>query len=97
MCFFREAQDPGRRDEARRRLRGLIASHPERPWLLLVLGYVEMLSDPRSAEDSYRRAALAFRKLGDAEGEVMAGINLRNVLGVLGRTEEAHTWVERVG
>lgn len=97
MCFFREAQDPGRRDEARRRLRGLIASHPERPWLLLVLGYVEMLSDPRSAEDSYRRAALAFRKRGDAEGEVMAGINLRNVLGVLGRTEEAHTWVERVG
>ncbi|RKH11513.1 CHAT domain-containing protein, partial [Corallococcus sp. CA047B] len=97
MCFFREAQDPARRDEARRRLGGLIASHPDRPWLTLVLGHVEMLSEPRLAEASYRRAALAFRRLGDAEGEVMAGINLRNVLGLLGQTEEAHVWVLRVG
>ncbi|WP_233582523.1 CHAT domain-containing protein [Corallococcus sp. CA053C] len=97
MCFFREAQAPARRDEAGRRLRGLIERYPERPWLMLVLGHVEMLSAPRLAEVSYRRAALAFRRLGDAEGEVLAGINLRNVLGVLGRTQEAHTWVERVG
>ncbi|MCY1036711.1 CHAT domain-containing protein [Corallococcus sp. BB11-1] len=97
MCFFREAQAPERRDEARRRLRGLIARHPERPWLLLVLGHVEMLSEPRLAEVSYRQAALAFRSQGDAEGEVLAGINLRNVLVLQGRTEEAHVWVLRVG
>ncbi|ADO75500.1 conserved uncharacterized protein [Stigmatella aurantiaca DW4/3-1] len=97
MCFFREAQAPARREEARRRLRGLLASYPDRPWLMLVLGHLEMLSEPRLAEASYRSAALAFRRLEDAEGEVMAGINLRNVLGVLGRTEEAHTWVQRVG
>ena len=96
MCFFREGQAPAHRDEAGRRLRGLIQRYPDRPWLMHVLGLVEMLSAPRQAEESYRRAALAFREQGDAEGEVMAGINLRNVLGVLGRTEEAHAWVERV-
>ena len=97
MCFFRNAQGLEGRDEARRRLQGLIASHPDRPWLTLVLGHVELLSEPRLAETSYRHAALAFRRLGDAEGEVLAGINLRSVLGMLGRTEEAHQWVLRVG
>ncbi|RYZ44244.1 MAG: CHAT domain-containing protein [Myxococcaceae bacterium] len=97
MCFFREAQGLEGRDEARRRLQGLIARHPDRPWLTLVLGHLELLSEPRQAEASYRHAALAFRRLGDAEGEVMAGLNLRSVLGMLGQTEEAHQWVLRVG
>ncbi|WP_375742585.1 CHAT domain-containing protein [Corallococcus interemptor] len=97
MCFYRSAQGPAGRDEARRRLQGLIARHPDRPWLTLVLGHVELLSEPVLAEASYRRAALAFRDLGDAEGEVMAGINLRSVLGMRGQTEEAHQWVLRVG
>ncbi|RKG63663.1 CHAT domain-containing protein, partial [Corallococcus sp. CA054B] len=97
MCFFRNAQGLAGRDEARRRLQGLIARHPERPWLTLVLGHMELLSEPVLAEASYRRAALAFRDLGDAEGEVMAGINLRSVLGMRGQTEEAHQWVLRVG
>ncbi|RKG84965.1 CHAT domain-containing protein, partial [Corallococcus sp. CA049B] len=97
MCFYRSAQGLAGRDEARRRLQGLIARHPDRPWLTLVLGHVELLSEPVLAEASYRRAALAFRDLGDAEGEVMAGINLRSVLGMRGQTEEAHQWVLRVG
>ncbi|RKG92668.1 CHAT domain-containing protein [Corallococcus terminator] len=97
MCFFREAQGLEGRDEARRRLQGLIERHPDRPWLTLVLGHLELLSEPRQAEASYRHAALAFRRRGDAEGEVMAGINLRSVLGMLGRAEEAHQWVLRVG
>ncbi|WP_407921764.1 CHAT domain-containing protein, partial [Corallococcus sp. AB049A] len=97
MCFFRNAQGLPGRDEARRRLQGLIARHPDRPWLTLVLGHMELLSEPALAEASYRRAALAFREQGDAEGEVMAGINLRSVLGMRGQTEEAHQWVLRVG
>ncbi|NOJ95844.1 CHAT domain-containing protein, partial [Corallococcus coralloides] len=97
MCFYRSAQGLAGRDEARRRLQGLIASHPDRPWLTLVLGHMELMSEPALAEASYRRAALAFRRLGDAEGEVMAGINLRSVLGMRGQTEEAHQWVLRVG
>ncbi|QAT89031.1 hypothetical protein EJ065_7509 [Corallococcus coralloides] len=97
MCFYRSAQGLAGRDEARRRLQGLIARHPDRPWLTLVLGHMELMSEPALAEASYRRAALAFRRLGDAEGEVMAGINLRSVLGMRGQTEEAHQWVLRVG
>ncbi|MCY1040740.1 CHAT domain-containing protein [Corallococcus sp. bb12-1] len=97
MCFFRDAQGQQGRDEARRRLQALIASHPDRPWLALALGHMELMAEPRLAEASYRHAALAFRRLGDAEGEVLAGINLRSVLGMLGRTEEAHEWVLRVG
>ncbi|RKH88681.1 CHAT domain-containing protein [Corallococcus sp. AB045] len=97
MCFFRNAQGLPGRDEARRRLQGLIARHPDRPWLTLVLGHMELLSEPALAEASYLRAALAFREQGDAEGEVLAGINLRSVLGMRGRTEEAHQWVLRVG
>ncbi|WAS86790.1 MULTISPECIES: CHAT domain-containing protein [unclassified Corallococcus] len=97
MCFFRSAQGQEARDEARRRLQALIARHPERPWLMLVLGHMELPSDPALAEVSYRRAALAFRSQGDAEGEVMAGINVRNALGLRGQTEEAHQWVLRVG
>ncbi|RKH54160.1 CHAT domain-containing protein, partial [Corallococcus aberystwythensis] len=97
MCFFRNAQGLQGRDEARRRLQGLIARHPDRPWLTLVLGHTELLSEPALAEASYRRAALAFRSQGDAEGEVLAGINLRSVLGMRGQTEEAHQWVLRVG
>ncbi|WP_347402554.1 CHAT domain-containing protein [Corallococcus macrosporus] len=97
MCFFRNAQGKEARDEARRRLQGLIARHPGRPWLTLVLGHMELPSDPALAEASYRRAALAFRSQGDAEGEVLAGINLRNALGIRGQTEEAHQWVLRVG
>ncbi|NOK23393.1 CHAT domain-containing protein, partial [Corallococcus carmarthensis] len=97
MCFFRSARGLDGRDEARRRLQGLIARHPDRPWLTLVLGHMELMSEPTLAEASYRRAALAFRRLGDAEGEVLAGINLRSVLGMRGQTEEAHQWVLRVG
>ncbi|NOK36395.1 CHAT domain-containing protein, partial [Corallococcus exercitus] len=95
MCFFRDAQGLQGRDEARRRVQGLIARHPDRPWLTLVLGHLELLSEPALAEASYRRAALAFRSQGDAEGEVLAGINLRSVLGMRGQTEEAHQWVLR--
>ncbi|NPC53138.1 CHAT domain-containing protein, partial [Corallococcus exiguus] len=97
MCFFRNAQGLEARDEARRRLQGLIARHPDRPWLTLVLGHMELPSEPALAEASYRRAALAFRSQGDAEGEVLAGINLRNALGMRGQKEEAHQWVLRVG
>ncbi|WP_368738557.1 CHAT domain-containing protein, partial [Corallococcus exiguus] len=97
MCFFRNAQGLQGRDEARRRLQGLIARHPDRPWLTLVLGHMELLSEPALAEASYLRAALAFRSQGNAEGEVLAGINLRSVLGMRGQTEEAHQWVRRVG
>ncbi|MBJ6761208.1 CHAT domain-containing protein [Myxococcaceae bacterium JPH2] len=96
MCFYRNAQGAEGREEARRRLTSLIPRHPERPWLSLVLGHVEVLATPKVAESSYRRAALGFRSQHDAEGEVLAGINLRNVLSLQGRTEEAKEWELRV-
>jgi len=97
MCFYRNAQGAAGRDAARRLLTRLVERHPERPWLSMVLGHVEQLSDPRAAEESYRRAALEFRRLQDAEGEVLAATNLRIVLMGQKRTEEAREWTRRIG
>ncbi|MCP3138733.1 CHAT domain-containing protein [Pyxidicoccus xibeiensis] len=96
MCFYRSAQLPAGREASLRRLAALAEKHPERPWLTLVLGNVEHLSEPAKAEDSYRRAARAFRRLQDAEGEVLAAINLRGILLKSGRLDEAREWTRRI-
>lgn len=97
MCFYQAAQGAQGRDAARRELKSLEARHPEQPWLPLVLGHVELLSGPRPAEEAYRRAVQGFQRHQDAEGEVLASINLRNVLVTQGRGEEAREWTRRIG
>lgn len=97
LCFYQSAQGAAGRDAARRQLMALEAKHPEQPWLTLVLGHVELLSGPKDAEAAYRRAVEGFRHLGDAEGEVLASINLRNVLATQRRTDEAREWTKRIG
>ncbi len=97
LCFYLSAQGPQGRDAARQELKALEARYPEQPWLPLVLGHVELLSGLRPAEEAYRRAVQGFVRLQNAEGEVLAAINLRNVLVTQGRTEEAREWTQRIG
>ncbi|MFP2911632.1 CHAT domain-containing protein, partial [Pyxidicoccus sp. 3LFB2] len=97
LCFYQSARGAEGRDAARKQLMRLEAQHPGRPWLPQVLGHVELLSDVRAAEGAYRRAVQGFQRLHDAEGEVMASINLRNVLITQGRTGEAREWTQRIG
>jgi CHAT domain-containing protein/tetratricopeptide (TPR) repeat protein len=97
MCFYFNAQGATGRDAARRMLTALLERHPEHPWLLMVRGHVEQLAEPRAAEGSYRRAVREFRRRQDVEGEVLAAINLRIVLMVQKRTEEAREWTRRIG
>ncbi|QSQ28140.1 CHAT domain-containing protein [Pyxidicoccus parkwayensis] len=96
LCFYQSAQSAEGRDAARRELKALEARYPDEPWLPLALGHVEMLSGLRPAEEAYRRAVSGFRDQHHAEGEVLAAINLRNVLVTQGRTEEAREWTQRI-
>ena len=97
LCFYQSARGAEGRDAARRQLMVLEAQHPGRPWLAQARGHVELQSDLRAAEDAYRRAVQGFRNLKDAEGEVLASINLRNVLITQGRAGEAREWTQRIG
>ncbi|QDE81922.1 CHAT domain-containing protein [Myxococcus xanthus] len=96
MCFYQCAQVTSARDAIVRELTALMERHPDHGWLPLVLGHVGMLSSGKEAEGPYRRAAQTFRRLQDAEGEVLAAINLRAILLAQGRTEEAWDWTRRV-
>ncbi|WP_263974562.1 CHAT domain-containing protein [Myxococcus xanthus] len=96
MCFYQCAQVTSARDAVVRELSALMERHPEHGWLPLVLGHVGMLSSGKEAEGPYLRAAQTFRRLQDAEGEVLAAINLRAILLAQGRTEEAWDWTRRV-
>ncbi|NVJ14020.1 CHAT domain-containing protein [Myxococcus sp. AM010] len=97
MCFYECAQAPHARDTVRRALISLGERHPANGWLALVLGHVEYLSDREAAEAAYLRAADIFRERQNAEGEVLAGINLRSIMLRQKRTEEALSWTHRVG
>ncbi|WP_426750300.1 CHAT domain-containing protein [Myxococcus sp. Y35] len=96
MCFFQCAQVASARDAVQRELAALEERHPDHGWLPLVLGHVKHLTDSRAAEGPYLRAAQTFRRVQDAEGEVLAGINLRVILLAQRRTEEAREWTQRV-
>lgn len=96
MCFYQCAQAPPARDTVQRELTALVERHPDHGWLALVLGHVEHLTDRKAAEAPYQRAAMTFRRLQDAEGEVLAGMNLRVILLAQGRTQEAAEWTRRV-
>ncbi|WP_371823538.1 CHAT domain-containing protein [Myxococcus sp. CA056] len=96
MCFYQCAQAAPARDTVRRELKALMERHPDNGWLALVSGHVEYLADRKAAEAPYHRAALTFRRLKNAEGEVLAGINLRSILLTMGRGSEAREWTQRV-
>ncbi|MCE9669650.1 CHAT domain-containing protein [Myxococcus stipitatus] len=97
MCFYQRAQQTEGRDEVRRMLVALREEHPDQPWLMMVQGHVELLSASKEAEEPYARAMETFHRLGDAEGEVLAGINLRTVVRKQGRLEEGRALARRVG
>ncbi|NVI98588.1 CHAT domain-containing protein [Myxococcus sp. AM009] len=96
MCFYQCAQVASARDAVVRELTSLVERHPDHGWLSLVLGHVGMLSSSKAAEGPYLRAAQTFRRLQDAEGEVLAAINLRAILLAQGRTQESWDWTRRV-
>ncbi|ATB46581.1 CHAT domain-containing tetratricopeptide repeat protein [Corallococcus macrosporus] len=96
MCFYQCAQEASAREAVTRALTALEARHPDQGWLPLVLGHVRMLSSHKAAEAPYRRAAETFHRLQQAEGEVLAAINLRAILLAQGRAEEARQWTRRV-
>ncbi|MCP3098122.1 CHAT domain-containing protein [Myxococcus sp. K15C18031901] len=97
MCFYRHAQGSvAGRDEVLHRLATLRERHPDQPWLTMVQGHVVQLSDAEAAEAPYTQAMESFHRLGDAEGEVLASINLRTVMRSQRRMDEARALTRRV-
>jgi CHAT domain-containing protein len=91
LCLFRATQAEARWDAGRAQIERLLTLHPDDAWLRLVLGHVLLDQAPQAAERAYRQAADAFQSQGQAEGEVLAWTNLRNVLRRQGRaTQAAH-------
>lgn len=79
LCLYRAAVRHGRLTEVRRLLEHLGAGAAEHPWPTLVLGYATQEGDEQRALDLYEVAAAGFARLGEAEGEVLARHNLRNL------------------
>ncbi len=95
LCLFRAAQQEASWEDGRTQIERLLARHPDDAWLRLVLGHVLLDTTPQAAERAYRQAADAFRAQSQAEGEVLALTNLRNVLRRQGRTTQAAHASER--
>ena len=79
LCLYRMAVRLQLLPEVRTRLANLGAGSDEHPWPTLVLGYATQEADEVGAVALYETAARGFVRLGDAEGEVLARHNLRNI------------------
>ncbi|MEP6917390.1 MAG: hypothetical protein ABJC89_17200 [Acidobacteriota bacterium] len=79
MCLYRTGMRVDRLPEARARLEHLGAGQLEHPWPTLVLGYATQEQNERRALALYETAANGFARSADAEGEVLARHNLRNI------------------
>lgn len=77
LCIWRTGAQQQRLAEARRHLRQLGGGDATRPWATLVLGHATLNDDEPEAVRLYEQAAETFRRLGEAEGEVIARQNLR--------------------
>ncbi|HSK75956.1 MAG TPA: CHAT domain-containing protein, partial [Thermoanaerobaculia bacterium] len=86
-CFFETGRAQDRQEEARTRLRALLAAHPGNPWVTFYTGHVE----PERSEELYREAAAGFASRQDRRGEVLAHANLQRILFEMGRVDEAGT------
>jgi len=77
----------------------LVDAHPGNRWLPLAFGHLyrnRPRPDFEAAESWYRRAADGFRSAGQAEGEIVARSNLRDILMPRGRVAAASAEVARV-
>jgi CHAT domain-containing protein len=89
LCFNTEGRRLGRLPEARARLRQLGAGEDGHPWATLVLAHATLADDEPEAVRHYEGAARGFARTGEAEGEVIARLNLRIIYHRRGASEAA--------
>jgi hypothetical protein len=99
-CFFDAARSHGAWEAGLREVDALTRPPRSNAWATLVAGhlhrYRQPVPDTAAAEARYRSAARAFGVRRDAEGEILALTNLRDMLMPLGRAAEAAAFVARV-
>lgn len=97
-CFYQVALDLRLWEEGGRLFDDLMKRHPTNFWLPLAYGHMhrDRGPTPDRAETLYRTSADGFRRLGHAEGEILARSNLRDVLFPKGRVQEASNEMARV-
>ena len=89
LCIYRTGMRTGTLPEARLRLERLGAGSAAQPWATMALGYAVQEQDERRALALYAIAAGGFARQRDAEGEVLARHNLRNLYQRRGETAAA--------
>ena len=89
LCIYRIGMRTGALPEARLRLERLGAGEVAHPWATMALGYAVQEQDERRALALYEIAAGGFARARDAEGEVLARHNLRNIYQRRGDTSAA--------
>ena len=89
LCIYRTGMRTGTLPEARLRLERLGAGNTAQPWATIALGYAVQEQDERRAVALYEIAAGGFAQARDAEGEVLARHNLRNIYQRRGDTAAA--------
>jgi tetratricopeptide (TPR) repeat protein len=99
-CFSETAAKRRLWDEGVRVFASLIREHPHNFWLPLAYGHLYRSRVPHAdldaTEEMYRRAANGFEAARQAEGEILARSNLRDILVPRGRVAEATREVARV-
>jgi CHAT domain-containing protein len=89
MCLYNVGTRDSTLPETRARLQRLGAGQVEHPWPTFVLGLSVFQDDETKALELYALAAVGFSRTGDAEGEVLARHNLRNIYQRRGNLEAA--------
>src|SRR5688572_5203145 len=99
-CFYTAALERRAWPDGMRMFSALLREHPDNLWLRLAFGHMHRTGRPGAdlsiAEQLYRQAADGFRAARHAEGEVLARINLRDILTPRGRLQDATAEVARV-
>jgi tetratricopeptide (TPR) repeat protein len=90
FCFYRAAERSGNWGGGEAALRAASAGHEANGWVELTLGhFARRRSEVEEALWLYGKSASRFQSVGHFEGEVSARTNLRALLGLYGRAEEA--------
>jgi tetratricopeptide (TPR) repeat protein len=95
MCLYAAGMRNGALPEARARLERLGGGRADQPWPTLVLALSVVAEDEERALALYEIAAASFARVHDAEGEVMARHNLRNIFQRRGDFAAADRQVEQ--
>lgn len=96
FCFAQTTMETQQWREGERVFDALAAAQPGNPSIRLAYGHLFRTRDPRRAETLFRDAADAFRRAGDADGEVSARGVLRDFYFPLGRVREADAAIARI-